>query len=237
ELQQCNAETEKAQLDSGLLEQRLQHLEKELESKKRAQDDKSRMAKALEDKVKHLELELEEENSNVDLLTDRINRSREQIDQLRGELMQERAARQDLDCDKISLERQNKDLKNRLASCEGSLKPSANTSQLESRIRELEDRLQSEERDRSAQQASNRKLDRKVKELTIQLDDERQQVSDEKDQLTLRVKVLKRQVDESEEEVERLETARKKGLRELEDLHETNEQLQNRVKSLEKDIW
>ncbi|XP_072346681.1 cingulin-like [Scyliorhinus torazame] len=151
--------------------------------------------------------------------------------------MQERAARQDLDCDKISLERQNKDLKNRLASCEGSLKPSANTSQLESRIRELEDRLQSEERDRSAQQASNRKLDRKVKELTIQLDDERQQVSDEKDQLTLRVKVLKRQVDESEEEVERLETARKKGLRELEDLHETNEQLQNRVKSLEKDIW
>ncbi|XP_078064468.1 cingulin-like, partial [Mustelus asterias] len=55
--------------------------------------------------------------------------------------------------------------------------------------------------------------------------------------LTLRVKALKRQVDEAEEEIERLETARKKALRELEDFHETNEQLQNRVKSLEKDNW
>ncbi|XP_078390159.1 cingulin isoform X1 [Cetorhinus maximus] len=236
ELQQSNAAKENAQLDSELLGQRVQHLEQEMDSKKRTQDDKSRLAKALEDKIKHLELELEEENSNVDLLTERINRSREQIEQLRGELMQERAARQDLECDKISLERQNKELKARLANSEGSMKPNANMSQLESRIMELEDRLQSEERDRSVLQASNRKLERKVKELTIQLDDERQRVSDEKDQLTLRVKALKRQVDEAEEEIERLETARKKGLRELEDLHETNEQLQNRVKSLEKDI-
>lgn len=151
--------------------------------------------------------------------------------------MQERAARQDLECDKISLERQNKDLKARLANSEGSLKPTANLPQLESRIRELEDRLQSEERERSILQASNRKLERKVKELTIQLDDERQNVTDEKDQLTLRVKALKRQVDEAEEEIERLETARKKSLRELEEVQEVNEQLQNRIKTLEKDVW
>ncbi|XP_067878775.1 cingulin isoform X2 [Heterodontus francisci] len=237
ELLQSNEEKEKAQLDKDLLGQRVHHLEQEMDTKRRTQDDKSRLAKVLEDKVKHLELELDEEKSSVDLLTERINRSREQIEQLRGELMQERAARQDLECDKISLERQTKDLKARLANSEGSLKPNANLPQLESRIRELEDRLQSEERDRSALQASNRKLERKVKELTIQLDDERQQVSDEKDQLTLRVKALKRQVDEAEEEIERLETARKKSLRELEDLHEVNEQLQNRIKSLEKDIW
>ncbi|XP_067832070.1 cingulin isoform X2 [Heptranchias perlo] len=237
ELQQSNSEKENALLDKDQLVQRVQQMEQAMDTKRRTQDDKSRLAKVLEDKVKHLELELDEEKSSVDLLTERINRSREQIEQLRGELMQERAARQDLECDKISLERQTKDLKARLANSEGSLKPNANLSQLESRIRELEDRLQSEERDRSALQASNRKLERKVKELTIQLDDERQQVSDEKDQLTLRVKALKRQVDEAEEDIERLETARKKGLRELEELHEVNEQLQNRIKSLEKDIW
>uniref|UniRef100_UPI00398F0037 cingulin isoform X2 n=1 Tax=Pristiophorus japonicus TaxID=55135 RepID=UPI00398F0037 len=236
DLQQSVAEKDNAVLDKDVLGQRVQHLEQEMDTKRRTQDDKSRLAKVLEDKVKHLELELDEEKSSVDLLTERINRSREQIEQLRGELMQERAARQDLECDKISLERQTKDLKARLTNSEGSMKPSANLSQLESRIRELEDRLQSEERDRSALQASNRKLERKVKELTIQLDDERQQVSDEKDQLTLRVKALKRQVDEAEEEIERLETARKKALRELEDLHEVNEQLQNRIVSLEKDI-
>lgn len=55
--------------------------------------------------------------------------------------------------------------------------------------------------------------------------------------LSLRVKALKRQVDEAEEEIERLEAARKKALRELEEQHETNEQLQSRVKALEKDLW
>ncbi|XP_078287949.1 cingulin-like [Rhinoraja longicauda] len=237
DLLQSKDEKENALLDKDVLGQRVQHLEREMDTKKRTQDDKSRLAKVLEDKVKRLELELEEEKSSIDLATDRINRSREQIEQLRGELMQERAARQDLECDKISLERQNKDLKARLANSEGSLKPTANLPQLESRIRELEDRLQSEERERSILQASNRKLERKVKELTIQLDDERQNVSDEKDQLTLRVKALKRQVDEAEEEIERLETARKKSVRELEEVHEVNEQLQSRVKTLEKDVW
>lgn len=237
DLQQRNSEKETALLDKDALGQRVQSLEREMDAKKRTQDDKSRLAKVLEDKVKRLELELEEEKSSVDLAAERINRSREQIEQLRGELMQERAARQDLECDKISLERQNKDLKARLANSEGSLKPTANLPQLESRIRELEDRLQSEERERSILQASNRKLERKVKELTIQLDDERQNVTDEKDQLTLRVKALKRQVDEAEEEIERLETARKKSLRELEEVQEVNEQLQNRIKTLEKDVW
>jgi cingulin len=88
--------------------------------------------------------------------------------------MQERSARQDLECDKISLERQvkerrlwgislgrrpngvltleashfsqNKDLKTRLASSEGFQKPSASLSQLESQNQLLQERLQAEER-------------------------------------------------------------------------------------------
>lgn len=131
-------------------------------------------------------------------------------------------------------------------------------------------------REKSILLSSNRKLERKVKELTIQVDDERQHVSDQKDQvggsprrcrpasgpaegnpwvpaprrpsqpmgncpvspqLSLRVKALKRQVDEAEEEIERLEGARKKAQRELEEQHELNEQLQNRIKALEKEAW
>ena len=56
-------------------------------------------------------------------------------------------------------------------------------------------------------------------------------------QLSLRVKALKRQVDEAEEEIERLEAARKKAQRELEEQHELNEQLQGRIKALEKEAW
>ncbi|XP_053134205.1 cingulin isoform X2 [Hemicordylus capensis] len=236
-LQDSQAERENAVLDKELLAQRLHNLEQEVESKRRSQDDRSRQVKALEDKAKRLEVELDEERNTVELLTERINRTRDQIDQLRAELLQERSVRQDLECDKISLERQNKDLKSRLASSEGLQKPSANVSQLESRIQELQDKLQSEEREKSVLVSSNRKLERKVKELTIQIDDERQHVNDQKDQLSLRVKALKRQVDEAEEEIERLEAARKKALRELEEQLEMNEQLQGRVKALEKDLW
>ncbi|KYO19695.1 cingulin-like [Alligator mississippiensis] len=206
-LQDSQAERESAVLDREVLAQRLQHLEQQVEVKKRSQDDRSRQVKALE------------------------------IDQLRAELLQERSSRQDLECDKISLERQNKDLKNRLASSEGLQKPSASLTQLESRVQELQDKLQAEEREKNVLVSSNRKLERKVKELTIQIDDERQHVNDQKDQLSLRVKALKRQVDEAEEEIERLEGARKKAQWELEEQHELNEQLQNRVKTLEKEAW
>ncbi|NXN27610.1 CING protein, partial [Nycticryphes semicollaris] len=236
-LQESQAERESAVLDKEVLLQRLHNLEQEMDTKKRSQDDRSRHVKALEEKSKRLEVELDEERTTVELLTERVNRSRDQIDQLRAELLQERSSRQDLECDKVSLERQNKELKSRLASSEGLQKPNSNVSQLEARVEELQDRLQAEEREKSVLLSSNRKLERKVKELTIQIDDERQHVSDQKDQLSLRVKALKRQVDEAEEEIERLEGARKKAQRDLEEQHELNEQLQNRIKALEKEAW
>lgn len=40
------------------------------------------------------------------MMTDRVGRSRDQIDQLRSELMQERSSKQDLELDKSALERQ-----------------------------------------------------------------------------------------------------------------------------------
>ncbi|XP_010565146.1 PREDICTED: cingulin isoform X2 [Haliaeetus leucocephalus] len=236
-LQDSQAEQESVLLDKEVLLQRLHNLEQEIETKKRSQDDRSRHVKTLEEKSKRLEVELDEERTTVELLTERVNRSRDQIDQLRAELLQERSSRQDLECDKVSLERQNKELKSRLTSSEGLQKPSSNISQLEAQVEELQDKLQAEEREKSILMSSNRKLERKVKELTIQIDDERQHVSDQKDQLSLRVKALKRQVDEAEEEIERLEGARKKVQRELEEQHELNEQLQNRIKALEKEAW
>uniref|UniRef100_A0A2K6BGU2 Cingulin n=1 Tax=Macaca nemestrina TaxID=9545 RepID=A0A2K6BGU2_MACNE len=236
-LQASQAERDTARLDKELLAQRLQGLEQEAENKKRSQDDRARQLKGLEEKVSRLEAELDEEKNTVELLTDRVNRGRDQVDQLRTELLQERSARQDLECDKISLERQNKDLKTRLASSEGFQKPSASLSQLESQNQLLQERLQAEEREKTVLQSTNRKLERKVKELSIQIEDERQHVNDQKDQLSLRVKALKRQVDEAEEEIERLDGLRKKAQRELEEQHEVNEQLQARIKSLEKDSW
>uniref|UniRef100_A0A8C9P7Z1 Cingulin like 1 n=1 Tax=Spermophilus dauricus TaxID=99837 RepID=A0A8C9P7Z1_SPEDA len=221
-----------------LLEQTLKDLEYELEAKSHLKDDRSRLLKQMEDKVSQLEMELEEERNNSDLLSERITRSREQMEQMRNELLQERAVRQDLECDKISLERQNKDLKSRIIHLEGSYRSNKEglVVQMEARIAELEDRLESEERDRASLQLSNRRLERKVKELVMQVDDEHLSLTDQKDQLSLRLKAMKRQVEEAEEEIDRLESSKKKLQRELEEQIDVNEQLQGQLNSMKKDL-
>ncbi|XP_008845711.1 cingulin-like protein 1 [Nannospalax galili] len=221
-----------------LLEQSLKDLEYELEAKNHLKDDRSRLVKQMEDKVSQLEIELEEERNNADLLSERITWSREQMEQMRSELLQERAAKQDLECDKISLERQNKDLKSRIIHLEGSYRSSKEglVVQMEARIAELEDRLESEERDRANLQLNNRRLERKVKELVMQVDDEHLSLTDQKDQLSLRLKAMKRQVEEAEEEIDRLESSKKKLQRELEEQIGVNEQLQGQLNSMKKGL-
>ncbi|XP_064312548.1 cingulin-like protein 1 isoform X3 [Phalacrocorax carbo] len=221
-----------------LLEQTVKVLEYELEAKNHLKDDRARQIKLMEDKLSQLGLELDEEKTNSDLLSERISRCREQIEQMRTELLQERAIKQDLECDKISLERQNKDLKSRILHLEGSYRYSKEglVAQMEARITELEERLENEERDRANFQLSNRRLERKVKELMLQVDDEHLSLTDQKDQLSLRLKAMKRQVEEAEEEVDRLESAKKKLQRELEEQLDVNEQLQGQLNGLKKEL-
>ncbi|XP_077599438.1 cingulin isoform X2 [Stigmatopora nigra] len=236
ELLSCSEERDGAQLERDLLSNRLKHLEGELESQKGTHSDRNREIRGLEDKIKTLEIELDEERSSVELLNDRITRARDQVDQLRSELMQERSARHDLEMDKSAIERQVKELKSRVADMEGQARPSAGMAVLEGKIQELEERLRSEEREKNSIQASQRRTERKLKEVNATLDQERIQHVEQKDQLTLRVKALKRKVDESEGEVERLEGVRRKVLRELEEQQELQEALQAKVTALESEF-
>ncbi|XP_042327295.1 cingulin-like protein 1 isoform X3 [Sceloporus undulatus] len=221
-----------------LLEQTVKALEYELEAKNHLKEDRARQAKIMEDKITQLELELEEERNNSDILSERISRCREQIEQMRSELLQERSVRQDLECDKISLDRQNKDLKSRILHLEGSYRSSKEglLVQMETRIVELEERLENEERDRANLQLSNRRLERKVKELMMQVDDEHLSLTDQKDQLSLRLKAMKRQVEEAEEEIDRLESNKKKLQRELEEQVDLNDQLQGQLSAIKQEL-
>lgn len=238
ELRDYQRAEEEALTKRQLLERSLKDLEYELEAKSHLKDDRSRLVKQMEDKVSQLEIELEEERTNADLLSERITWSREQMEQIRSELLQEKAAKQDLECDKISLERQNKDLKSRIIHLEGSYRSSKEglVVQMEARIAELEDRLENEERDRANLQLNNRRLERKVKELVMQVDDEHLSLTDQKDQLSLRLKAMKRQVEEAEEEIDRLESSKKKLQRELEEQIGVNEQLQGQLNSMKKGL-
>lgn len=55
-------------------------------------------------------------------------------------------------------------------------------------------------------------------------------------QLNLRLKALKRQMDEAEEEIDRLEHGKKKLQRDLDEQQEVNEQLQSQLKALRSEI-
>ncbi|KAM4725114.1 cingulin isoform 3-T3 [Anableps anableps] len=182
ELLTCSEERDSAQLERDLLNNRLKHLENELESERSSHSDRGREIRGLEDKIKTLEIELDEEKSGVELLNDRITRSRDQVDQLRSELMQERSERHDLEMDKSALERQVKELKSRLADMEGQSRPTAGITLLENKIQELEERLRSEEREKTSIQASQRRVERKLKELNATLDQERSQHIEQRDQ-------------------------------------------------------
>uniref|UniRef100_A0A8C5SWM9 Cingulin like 1 n=1 Tax=Laticauda laticaudata TaxID=8630 RepID=A0A8C5SWM9_LATLA len=221
-----------------LLEDTVKNLEYELETKSHWKEDRARQAKILEDKISQLQLELEEERNNSDILSGRIGRGREQIEQMRSKLLQERTARQELEGDKTTLERQNKELRGQILYLEASHKPSKEglVVQMEARLLELEEQLESEERDRAHLQLSNRRLERTVKELLMQVDDEHLSLTDQKDQLSLRLKAMKRQVEEAEEEIDRLENTKKKLQRELEDQVHLNDQLQGQLTTIRQDL-
>lgn len=55
-------------------------------------------------------------------------------------------------------------------------------------------------------------------------------------QLSLRLKAMKRQVEEAEEEIDRLESSKKKLQRELEEQLDVNEHLQGQLNSMKKDL-
>ncbi|KAM9545203.1 cingulin-like protein 1 isoform 2-T2 [Salvelinus alpinus] len=210
DLRQCKRERDDAVLKEKVLDQKVYHLEVEAEIKAHSKDDKIRQVKLMEDRINQLELDLDEEKQSGDLLIVRIDRGREQ----------------------------NKDLKSRIAHLEGSQKSNKEglVSQLDSRIQELEERLEGEERDRANLQLVNRRLERKVKEMMMQVDEEHHSLQDQKDQLNLRLKALKRQMDEAEEEIDRLEHGKKKLQRDLDEQQEANEQLQSQLKSLRSEM-
>ncbi|XP_070760484.1 cingulin-like protein 1 isoform X2 [Enoplosus armatus] len=238
DLRLCQRERDEAVLREKTLEEKVRDLEVEAETKSHAKEDKARHIKLMEDRIAQLELDLDEERHSGDQLMDRIDRGREQVEQMRNELLQERASRQDLECDKMALERQNKDLKSRVSHLEGSQKSNKEglVAQLEDRIQELEERLEGEERERANLQLVNRRLERRVKEMMMQGEEEHHSMQDQKDQLNLRLKALKRQMDEAEEEIDRLEHSKKKLQRDLDEQQEANEQLQSQLKALRSEI-
>ncbi|KAF7220670.1 myosin-10 isoform X3 [Nothobranchius furzeri] len=191
----------------------------------------------LEARIAQLEEELEEEQGNMELLNDRFRKSTMQVDTLTTELSSERSTAQKSENARQQLERQNKDLRAKLSELEGSVKSrfKASITALEAKIAQLEEQLEQEARERAAANKVVRRTEKKLKEVCMQVEDERRHGDQFKEQLEKagsRMKQLKRQLEEAEEEATRANASRRKLQRELDDATEASEGLSREVHTL-----
>uniref|UniRef100_A0A8C2AKA7 Myosin, heavy chain 10, non-muscle n=1 Tax=Cyprinus carpio TaxID=7962 RepID=A0A8C2AKA7_CYPCA len=196
----------------------------------------------LEARIAQLEEELEEEQSNMELLNDPVFNtikllSKFCVDTLNTELAGERSAAQKSENARQQMERQNKDLKAKLQELEGSIKSKfkASIAALEAKIIQLEEQLEQEAKERAAANKIVRRTEKKLKEVFMQVEDERRHADQYKEQMekaNSRMKQLKRQLEEAEEEATRANASRRKLQRELDDATEASEGLSREVSTL-----
>ncbi|KAK9399978.1 myosin-9 [Crotalus adamanteus] len=191
----------------------------------------------LEARIAQLEEELEEEQSNTELVNDRLKKANLQIDQINTDLNAERSNAQKNENARQQADRQNKELKAKLQEMESSVKSKYKSSitALEAKIVQLEEQLDTETKERQAASKQVRRTEKKLKDVMLQVEDERrnaEQYKDQVDKVNIRLKQLKRQLEEAEEEAQRANAARRKLLRELEDVTETADAMNREVTSL-----
>ncbi|KFW07571.1 Myosin-9, partial [Eurypyga helias] len=191
----------------------------------------------LEARIAQLEEELEEEQGNTEIINDRLKKANLQIDQMNADLNAERSNAQKNENARQQMERQNKELKLKLQEMESAVKSKykATITALEAKIAQLEEQLDMETKERQAASKQVRRAEKKLKDILLQVDDERrnaEQFKDQVDKANMRLKQLKRQLEEAEEEAQRANASRRKLQRELEDATETADAMNREVSSL-----
>uniref|UniRef100_A0A665X8Y7 Myosin-9 n=1 Tax=Echeneis naucrates TaxID=173247 RepID=A0A665X8Y7_ECHNA len=189
----------------------------------------------LEARITQLEDELEEEQLNTEMVNDRMRRTTLQV--RTHNLSGERSNSQRLEGARSQLDRQNKELKLKLQELEGTIKSKYKSSItiLEAKIAQLEEQLDIESKERQQASRLARRAEKKLKEVLLQVDDERrntEQFKDQADKTNNRMRQLKRQLEEAEEELTRANAYRRKLQRELDDAAESADAMNREVSSL-----
>ncbi|CAJ0933603.1 unnamed protein product, partial [Mesorhabditis belari] len=181
----------------------------------------------LEAKIQQLETELEEEQSNAELAIDKQRKAQLQVEQLTTELSMERSLAQRADAEKQQLERQNRELKGKIAEMEtaAASRSRAQIAALEAKIQYLDEQNNTEAQERMNATRLARRLEKRLQDIVVQLEDERRNTEQHKEQAeraNTRARAMRRQLDDLEEELAR-EKARSRNLqREIDDLNEAN---------------
>ncbi|XP_073782076.1 uncharacterized protein myh14 isoform X11 [Danio rerio] len=191
----------------------------------------------LETRITQMEEELEEAQSNAELLAERQRKSTLQIETLTVQLSGERTLAQKSESARETLERQNKELKTRLSEMEGAVKGKHRLSvaALEAKIESMEEQVEQERQERAMANKLVRKTEKKLKEVLMQVEDERRHADQYREQLDKsmgRLRQLKRQLEEVEEENSRSNAQRRKLQRELEEMSDSMQSMNRELNTL-----
>uniref|UniRef100_A0A4W5KY56 Myosin, heavy chain 11a, smooth muscle n=1 Tax=Hucho hucho TaxID=62062 RepID=A0A4W5KY56_9TELE len=217
ELMQIQEELAAAERARKQAEAERDELSDELASNTSGKSALSDEKRRLEAKISQLEEELEEESSNMEILNDRLRKSTQQVRLW--------ACSVPLNCG-VSVSIISDQVKSKFKS---------SITALEAKVAQLEEQVEQESRDKQAVAKGLRQKDKKLKDLMIQVEDERKQAEQYKEQAekgNTRMKQLKRQLEESEEESQRITAARRKLQRELDESTEANDAMSREVNSL-----
>ncbi|XP_028644666.1 myosin-14 isoform X1 [Grammomys surdaster] len=191
----------------------------------------------LEGRLGQLEEELEEEQNNSELLKDHYRKLVLQVESLTTELSAERSFSAKAESGRQQLERQIQELRARLGEEDAGARARQKMliAALESKLAQAEEQLEQESRERILSGKLVRRAEKRLKEVVLQVDEERRVADQLRDQLeksNLRLKQLKRQLEEAEEEASRAQAGRRRLQRELEDVTESAESMNREVTTL-----
>ncbi|XP_040927030.1 myosin-9-like isoform X2 [Betta splendens] len=191
----------------------------------------------LDARITQLEEEFEEQHLSIDMVNDRLKKSILQNEQLTTELAAERNNSQRLEGARSQLDRQNKELKLKLQELEGTIKSKYKLSvtTLEAKIAQLEEQLDMESKERQQTSKVARRAEKKLKEVMLQVEDERRNTDQYKlqeEKWNVKMRQLKRQLEEAEEELTQANGKYRKLQRELDDVTESAAVMNREVNTL-----
>ncbi|XP_041826558.1 cingulin-like protein 1 [Melanotaenia boesemani] len=220
---------ERLQLQCKQAERAVDDLTMELQSSYQAKDDLAKQLKQSQEKIIDLESDLEELHDSEQRWAHKHKRAIEQTEQLQLKLVQEKDLNDQLEIEKAAMERQLRELRMEVEDLQSSRVQDDIISRNESRVKELENMLRVEERNRTTLSNTISKLERKIKELSDQMEEEQRLATEQKDLMTQRIRSLKRQLNEVEEEASRKEVQYRHTQRELAEERETSSRLQRQL--------
>uniref|UniRef100_A0A669DKG9 Myosin tail domain-containing protein n=2 Tax=Oreochromis niloticus TaxID=8128 RepID=A0A669DKG9_ORENI len=220
---------ERLQLQCKQAERTVDDLTMELHSTNQTRDDLTKQLKLAQEKIIDLESDLEELHDSEQRWAAKQKRAIEQTEQLQLKLIQEKDLNEQLEVEKVSMERQLRELRLEVEELRSNRVQEDVISRTEIRVKELENLLRVEERNKATLSNTISKLERKINELSDQMEEEHRIATEQKDLMTQRIRSLKRQLNEAEEEASRKEAQYRHTQRELTEERETTSRLQKQL--------